>query len=103
MNQQAMLKKIRKMQEEMIATQKEIETTLFSGSAGGVVSVELWGTKELKAVHIDPTFTIEGPEDIEMLEDMVVSACNNATQLIDKTTKEKMEKYNALLQMGGMF
>ncbi|MFA6626958.1 MAG: YbaB/EbfC family nucleoid-associated protein [Bacilli bacterium] len=103
MNQQALLKKIKKMQEDMVTTQQEIETTIFEGTAGGVISVEVWGTKEIKGVSIDESFTIEGSEDIEMLQDMIVSACNNAYQIIDKTTKEKMEKYNALLQMGGMF
>jgi hypothetical protein len=103
MNQQVLLKKIKKMQEEMVATQKEIEETVFIGSAGGVVSVEVWGTKEIKAVSIDPSFTIDGEEDTEMLQDMIVSALHNTYQAIDKTTKEKMEKYSSLLQMGGMF
>lgn len=103
MNQQAMLKKLKKLQDEMVATQKEIETTIFRSSAGGVVSVELWGTKEIKSIEIADSFTIEGPEDREILNDMLVSACNNVYRDIDKTTKERMEKYNSLLQMGGLF
>ncbi len=103
MNQQAMLKKIKKLQDEMVATQKEIEQTVFNSSAGGVVSVEIWGTKEIKSIKIDPSFLLDSKEDIEMLNDMLVSACNKAYKEIDKTTKEKMEKYNSLLQMGGLF
>lgn len=104
MNQQALLKKIKKMQEEMVATQQEIEETVFSNSAGGVVTVEIKGTKEIENIIIDKDFEVEGPEDLEMLSDMIVAACQACYKDIDKTTKEKMEKYNSLLGgMGGLF
>lgn len=105
MNQQAMLMKIKKMQNEMIATQKEIDETVFKASAGGVVSVEVYGTKCLKAVIIDEEFEAEGKEDYEMLSDMIVAACETAYKQIDKVTKEKMEKYQAFLGGfgGGLF
>ena len=104
MQQQAMLRKIQKMQAEMVATQKEIEQTVFKASAGGVVSVEVLGTKELKSVVVSSDFEVDGPEDLEMLGDMVVAACNDAYKQIDKTTEEKMGKYQALLGgMGGLF
>ena len=104
MNQQAMLRKIKKMQDEMMATQKEIEETVFTASAGGVVSVEVFGTKELKEIKIDTSFEAEGPEDYEMLSDMIVAACNEAYKEIEKTTQAKMSKYQALLGgMGGLF
>ena len=63
MNQQVMLRKLKKMQDEMLQTQKEIEETVFTASAGGVVTVEMFGTKELKAVKIDDSFEAEGKED----------------------------------------
>lgn len=104
MNQQAMLRKIQKMQAEMVATQKEIEQTVFKASAGGVVSVELYGTKELKSVMVDSSFEADGAEDLEMLGDMIVAACSDAYKQIDKMTEEKMSKYQALLGgMGGLF
>ena len=56
MNQQVMLRKLKKMQDEMLQTQREIEETVFTASAGGVVVVEMFGTKELKAVKIDDAF-----------------------------------------------
>lgn len=103
MNQQ-LLKKVKKMQEDMIATQQEIETTVFSASAGGVVTVEIFGNKELHAVRISDDFEVESPDDLEMLSDMIVAASQAAYKDIDKTTKEKMEKYQALLGgMGGLF
>ena len=100
MNQQAMLRKIQKMQKEMMDTQKQIEESVFSASTGGVVTVEAYGTKELKAVIIDESFEAEGKEDYEMLADMIVAASNEVYKQIDKTTQEKMGKYQALL--GGM-
>lgn len=104
MNQQALLKKVKKMQEEMIETQKLIEQTSFYASAGGVVNVEVKGTKELVKVNIEDGFEVEAPEDLEMLGDMVVAACNQAYKEIEKVTKEKMGKYNEMLGgFGGLF
>lgn len=104
MNQQVMLRKLKKMQDEMLQTQKEIEETVFTASAGGVVSVEMYGTKELKSVKIDDGFEAEGKEDFELLSDMIVAACKEACNKIDKTTAQKMEKYSALTGgFGGMF
>lgn len=104
MNQQVMLRKLKKMQDEMLQTQKEIEETVFTASAGGVVSIEMYGTKELKSVKIDDGFETEGKEDFELLSDMIVAACKEACNKIDKTTAQKMEKYSALTGgFGGMF
>ena len=104
MNQQVMLRKLKKMQDEMLQTQREIEETVFKASAGGVVSIEMYGTKELKAVIIDESFEAEGKEDYEMLSDMIVAASKEACKQIDKTTAQKMEKYSALTGgLGGFF
>lgn len=105
MNQQVMLRKIKKMQDEMMQTQREIEETVFTATAGGVVTVEVYGSKELKAVKVSDDFEVEGKEDIEMLSDMIVAACKEAHKKIEKTTEEKMAKYQALLGGfgGGLF
>ena len=104
MNQQVLMKKIKKIQEEMLATQQEIENTVFYASAGGVVDVEVYVTKEIKAVKVEDSFEIESKEDIEMLSEMIVAACNQAYREIEKTTKEKMDKYNSMLGgFGGLF
>ena len=104
MNQQVMLRKIKKMQEEMLQTQREIEETVFKASAGGVVTVEMYGTKELKAVIIDESFEAEGKEDYDMLSDMIVAAAKEASKQVDKVTSEKMAKYKALAGgFGGLF
>ena len=104
MNQQVMLRKLKKMQDEMLQTQKEIEESVFKASAGGVVTIEMFGTKELKSVNIDESFEAEGKEDYEMLSDMIVAACGEAYKQVDKTTSEKMAKFSALTGgFGGMF
>lgn len=103
MNQQ-LLKKIKKMQEDMLAAQQEIENATFYATAGGVVSVEVKGTKELVKVKVEEGFEAESQEDFEMLGEMVVAACNQAYKEIEKTTKEKMGKYNEMLSgFGGLF
>ena len=104
MNQQVMLRKLKKMQDEMLQTQKEIEESVFKASAGGVVTIEMYGTKELKSISIDESFEAEGKEDYEMLSDMIVAASNEACKQIDKTTADKMAKYSALTGgFGGLF
>lgn len=100
MNQQALLKKIKKMQDEMIQTQQEIENAIFNGSTSGVVTVGVYGTKEIKSIVIDESFEIETKEDYEMLSEMIIAACNQAYKEIDKTTEERLGKYNSML--GGM-
>ena len=104
MNQQVMMRKLMKMKQEMEETQKEISESEFTASAGGIVTVTVLGTKELVKVGISEDFEMEGKEDLEMLSDMIVAACNQAYNDVDKTTEEKMSKYNALLGgFGGMF
>ncbi|MBR2890864.1 MAG: YbaB/EbfC family nucleoid-associated protein [Bacilli bacterium] len=104
MNQQAMLRKMRQMQKELQETQEEIANTDFKQSAGGVVTVTVKGTKEIVSVEISEDFEAESKEDLEMLQDMIVAACNNAYKEIDKTTEEKMAKYQAFFGgMGGLF
>lgn len=104
MNQQVMMRKLMKMKQEMEDTQKEISESEFKAQAGGIVTVTVLGTKELVSVEISSDFEMEGKEDLEMLSDMIVAACNQAYAEVDKTTEEKMAKYNALLGgFGGMF
>ena len=76
------------MQEEMIAAQREIEATSFYASSGGVVDVEVKGTKELVKVTISEDFEIEAKEDLEMLGEMIVAACNQAIKKLKKQLKK---------------
>lgn len=96
MNQQAMLKKVRQMQKEMMDAQAEIEQTEFKATSN-VVTVIVMGNKDLKRVIIDPSFEVEEKEDLEMLSDMIVAATSIAYKNIEKMTEEKMGKYQAIL------
>src|SRR3954467_2056566 len=77
------------MQQEMLQIQGELETTLVDGSAGGgVVNATVTGKQELVSVTIDPSAV--DPADVEMLEDLVVAAVNDALRASRAIAKEKM-------------
>jgi len=105
MNQQVMMRKLMKMKQEMEETQEEIQESEFSATSGGIVTVVVKGTKELVKVEIDDSFEVESKEDLEMLTDMILAACKQAYKDVEKTTEEKMSKYQALLGGfgGGLF
>ena len=94
MNQQAMLRKARQLQQEMLKTQQEIEQTEFRSSTGPVVVVML-GNKELKSVIIDKDFKIESNDDYELLEDSILASTRKLYEEITKFTEEKMGKYKS--------
>lgn len=98
MNIQAMMKQAQKMQKDMMNAKEEIDNMTFEGKAS-LVTVEMKGTKEVTKVKID-TDAIESDE-IEMLEDMIVVAVNEASKKVDQTTEEKMGKYTK--GMPGLF
>ena len=98
MNIQAMMKQTQKMQKDMMNAKEEIDNTIFEGKSS-FVTVEMKGTKEITKVKIDAE-NIESDE-IEMLEDMILVAVNEASKKIDNTTEEKMGKYTK--GMPGLF
>lgn len=98
MNIQAMMKQAQKMQKDMMNSKEEIDNMTFGGKAS-LVTIEMKGTKEVTKVKIDAE-TIENDE-IEMLEDMILVAVNEASKKVDKTTEEKMGKYTK--GMPGLF
>ncbi len=86
MNMQQMMKQAQAMQEKM---QKEMEEMIVEASAGGgVVSVRMQGTKELVALTIDPEDVEDG--DVEMLQDLIVAAVNEAGRKVDESMKGKL-------------
>ena len=102
MNKQAMLK-IKRLQQEMAQTQKEIEETEFTAKSGPVTLVVL-GKKEIKKVIIDSDFTFEDKDDYEMLEDTIVALSRQLNREIEEYTEEKMSKYTSMFGgMGGLF
>jgi len=101
MNPQAMMKQVQKIQKEMMKTQEEINNSEFEGK-NSLVTVILDGQKKLKKIKFD----LENfdKDDIEMLEDMIVVAHNEAIDKIDKITEEKMGAYTkGLPNIPGLF
>lgn len=90
------MKMIQQMQNRMMKIQEELEEAVVQGTAGGgVVTVEVSGQREMKSIKIDPSAV--DPEDVEMLEDLVLAAVTDA---MDKAAKMNEEKMGALT--GGM-
>lgn len=101
-NMQSMIKKAQKMQEEMEVKQAELEETEFKAAAGGgAVEVVMTGNKQLKGLTIKPE--VVDPEDIEMLQDLVISAVNECLRNIESETTEEMEKITGGFNVPGMF
>ena len=98
MNIQAMMKQAQKMQKDMLKSKEEIDNTTFEGKSS-FVSVEMKGTKELTKVKIDQESLDK--DEIEMLEDMILVAVNEANKKVDQVTEEKMGKYTS--GMPGLF
>ena len=101
-NMQGMLKQAQKMQENIAAKQEEINAMEFkTSSGGGVVEVTISGTKEIKSLTLKPE--IVDPEDIEMLQDLIVAATNEAIRMVEETTTREMDKITNGLNVPGLF
>lgn len=91
MNMQAMLKQAQNLQKDMLKTKGEIDNTDFYGESS-LVKITMKGTKEVTKVEIDAKDGLDS-DDIEMLEDMILVAINDANKKIDKMTEQKMSKF----------
>ena len=99
-NIQQLMQQARKMQEQMEKQKKELEESIVEAQAGGeMVKVQMNGKREILSLKINPNAV--DPDDIEMLEDLVIAAINDANTQID----ELAEKLGPQLpgNMGGMF
>lgn len=101
-NVQGMLKQAQKMQAEMARVQAELEEKEHTVSVGGgAVEVTMTGKKELKVLNIKPE--VADPEDIEMLQDLVISAVNEVIREIDEESNREMEKLSGGMNIPGLF
>jgi len=103
-NQKDLMRQAQKMQEQFAQTQAELEAREFSATAGGgVVSVTMTGKKELTALTIAPE--VVDPEDVEMLQDLVIAAVNEVIRNVEETTTAELGKITGGLSLGlpGMF
>lgn len=91
MNIQAMMKQAQAMQKDMLKIKGEVDNTEFTGESS-LVKVTVKGTKEVVKVEIDSTNGLEA-EDIEMLQDMIMIAINEANKKVDAEMERKMGKF----------
>lgn len=93
MNINQLMKEAKKMQADMEASQTELATKEFdSVTGGGAVYVKVSGTKEIKEIKIKKD--VVDPEDVEMLEDLVLTCVNEALRKVDSAQATEMGKYN---------
>lgn len=101
-NMQGMLKKVQKMQADMVKMQEELKNrTVETTVGGGAVSVVVSGKKELKSIKIAPSAV--DPDDVEMLEDLIISAVNEGMRKVDEMTEKEMAKVTGGMKLPGMF
>jgi len=97
-----MMKKIQEMQENMTAIQQEVEATEFTSSVGGgAVEVTVNGAHEVTAVNLKPE--IVDPEDIDMLQDLIISAFNESIRKANEAMEQGMERAKGGLSIPGLF
>lgn len=94
-----LMKQAQKMQRQMEEASKELEDKEITATAGGgAVEVTVSGKKEISKIKIDPQAV--DPDDVEMLEDLIMAACNEALRQMDEYSQESMSKITG--GMGGM-
>ena len=98
-NQMQMMRQAQKMQQDLLKMQQEMESKTYTATAGGgMVTAEVTGKHELKSLVIEPDAV--DPEDVEMLQDMVIAAVNEAMRKADSSMSEGMAKVTGGLNLG---
>lgn len=97
----SLMRQAQKMQEQMKAKQEELEATEYSGSAsGGLVNVVMTGKHQVTSVKIKPEAV--DPDDVEMLEDLVAAAFNDACRQADEAAETEMGKLTGGMNIPGL-
>jgi DNA-binding YbaB/EbfC family protein len=101
-NMNNMMKQVQKMQQQMEVAQKEIDEKEIEATAGGgAVNVVITGKKEIKSLKIDPE--VVDKDDVEMLEDLILAAINEAFRKADELSSQGMKKATGGLNIPGLF
>ena len=94
-----MMKQAQKMQQDLLRMQQEMDAKTYTAtSGGGMVTAEVTGKHELKTLTIEPDAV--DPEDVEMLQEMVIAAVNEAMRKADTSMSEGMSKLTGGLNLG---
>lgn len=101
-NMQSMIKQAQKMQEDMQKAQEELESKQFTAtSGGGAVEAVVTGKKEISSLTIKPEAV--DPEDVEMLQDLIISAVNEAMRKVDEISESQMNNITGGMNIPGLF
>ncbi len=93
MNMNNLMKQAKKMQEEMQKSQEELSSKEFDSTAGGgAISVKVTGEKVIKKIKIKPD--VVDPDDVEMLEDLILTCVNEALRKVDSAQSQEFGKFN---------
>lgn len=100
-NMNQMMKQAKKMQEQMMKAQEQLGTLNVEGTAGGVVTVVMNGHKVVQNVTIKPEAI--DPDDVEMLQDLILTAFNDALSKTEELSNKEMGKFTGGLKIPGLF
>lgn len=101
-NMQQLMKKAQKMQKDLVKAQKEMEVKIYEASAGGgMVNVKVNGKHEIQSIKINPE--VVDPEEIEMLEDLIMAALKEVTKEINTNQEESMSNITGGMKIPGLF
>ena len=101
-NQAAMMKQVQKMQQEMLRMQEELESKTYNATTGGgMVTATVNGKHEVLELAINPEAV--DPDDVEMLQDMIIAAVNEAMRAADTDSAQNMSRLTGGLNLGGLF
>lgn len=101
-NMQQLAMKAQKLQQQMAEKQAELEAREFeAGAGGGMVTAKVTGKKTLVSLTIKPEAV--DPDDVEMLQDMIIAAVNEATRAADSEAANNMSRLTGGLNLGGLF
>ena len=100
-NMQGMLKQAQKMQEQMNDLQTELEAKEYDFTVGGgMLTIHMNGKKEMLGIEIKPE--VVDPDDIEMLQDLIVAGVNEAVSTVEKTNSDAMAAITGSINLPGM-
>ncbi|AIQ50207.1 MULTISPECIES: YbaB/EbfC family nucleoid-associated protein [Paenibacillus] len=101
-NMNQMMKQVKKMQEQMLKAQEELGSKTMEGtSGGGVVTVQVNGHKKVLSIQIKPEAV--DPDDVEMLQDLVITAVNDALTKAEELANNDMGKFTGGMKIPGLF
>jgi hypothetical protein len=101
MGQSGMLQQVQSLQEDMLKAQEEIAATTVTATAGGgAVTAVVTGERRVQSLAIAPE--VVDPEDVEMLQDLVVAAVNEGLEQVDRALAERMSAFTGGLGIPGL-